>query len=162
MNLIVIKHIVPYLVWTDRVNLNMCLPTSERVYNKLSRVDLLRHDFRCIISTIKARLHLIEDTHNNAAKRGFLCKELFVMLVRPRYKRFIMVNYNFKLAVIAKLNEFTNGTKLHKETTISKEEAMEVARVARTVKKILLEKRSQELIDTQFIHNTHEDWQIIT
>ena len=39
---------------------------------------------------------------------------------------------------------------------------MEVARVARTVKKILLEKRSQELIDTQFIHNTHEDWQIIT
>ena len=74
----------------------------------------------------------------------------------------LAINYNFKLAVIAKLNEFTNGTKLHKETTISKEEAMEVARVARTVKKILLEKRSQELIDTQFIHNTHEDWQIIT
>jgi len=161
MNVDSLKHVFPYLDWTDRVNLNMSLPASERVFNKFNRIDLLTHDFRCIISTIKTRLHLIEDTHNNIAKRGFLCKELFVMLVRPRYKHFIMVNYNFKQSVIAKLNEFTNGTKLHKETTIPKEEALEMARVARTVKKILLEKRSQELIDTQFINNTHEDWQII-
>ena len=161
MNLIVLKYIFPYLDWQSRLDLNTTLPKPCRVITKFSSVDLLTHDFRCIINTIKTRLHLIEDVPNNTVKRGFLCKELFVMLTRPRYRFFINVNHNFKLCVLAKLGEFTNGTKLHKETNIPKEEAMEISKVARTVKKIILEKPLKCSLDLHFIHNTNEDWCII-
>jgi hypothetical protein len=161
MNLIVLKNIFPYLDWQSRLDLNTALPKPCRVITKFSSVDLLTHDFRCIINTIKNRLHLIEDTPNNTIKRGFLCKEIFVMLTRPRYRFFIDVNQNFKLCVLAKLGEFTNGTKLHKETNIPKGEAMEISKVARTVKKIILEKPFKISVDSHFIHNTKEDWSII-
>ena len=161
MNLIVIKNIFPYLDWKSRLELNTVLAKPCRIIVKFTSVDLLTHDFRCIINTIKNRLHLIEDTTNNTVKRGFLCKELFVMLTRPRYRRFIDVNHNFKLCVLAKLGEFTNGSKLHKETNIPKEEAMEISKVARTVKKILLEKNFKSGFDIEFIHNNKEDWHII-
>ena len=161
MNLIVLKNIFPYLDWQSRLDLNTALPKPCRVITKFSSVDLLTHDFRCIINTIKNRLHLIEDTPNNTIKRGFLCKELFVMLTRPRYRRFIDANHNFKLCVLAKLGEFTNGTKLYKETHIPKEEAIEISKVARTVKKIILEKACNSGFDTEFIHNTKEEWCII-
>ncbi len=161
MSINALKHVFPYLHWSDRINLNMSLPKSSRIYNKFNRVDLLTHDFRCIISTIKTRLYLIEDTFNNTTKRCFLCKELFVILVRPRYRYFIQVNHDFRLSVLAKLNEFTNGANLFKTSNIPKEDAMEMGRVARTVRKILLEKPAKNNTDSQFIHNTKEDWHII-
>lgn len=161
MNSIVLKHVFPYLDWNSRTNLNASLPKHERIFIKFNKVDLLTHDFRCIISTIKNRLYLIEDTYNDNLKRSFLCKELFVILVRPRYRHFIEVNYKFKHVVLAKLGEFTNGTKLHKETTIPKEEAMEISKIARTVKKILLEKANKSRLDLDFIPHTNEDWQLI-
>ena len=83
------------------------------------------------------------------------------MLTRPRYRHFIDANHKFKVCVLAKLGEFTNGTKLYKETNIPKEEAMEISKVARTVKKILLEKNFKSGFDIDFIHNTKEDWHII-
>jgi mannose/fructose/N-acetylgalactosamine-specific phosphotransferase system component IIB len=105
---------------------------------------------------------LIEETVNNIKKRSLLCKELFVILSRPRYKYFIEANYSFKQAVLAKLGEFTNGNTLHKTINVPKDDAMEISRIARTVKKILMEKTNRRKgSGSNLINNKPENWYLV-
>ncbi len=160
----VLKHsILPFLDWNSRLNLNIALPFEKRVLTRFSKSEVYTHDRLCIIQCLKEKLELISECVY--PKSVLLIREIFLMIIRPRYRFFIEsieaipLRNNF----IDKLNMYRSGSKIRLDHNfISIDEAMEIAKIARTVKKILLERpKWLRNNNCEYIKNTTEDWCII-
>ena len=101
----------PYLVWESRVNLNVALPKSSRVYTRFSREDCDRHENSVWVDIFKEKLTSFEN-RNTPQTRAEASYRLFEHFNNPRAYTLVERHLNFKMAVIERLLCFSDKKEL--------------------------------------------------
>lgn len=101
----------PYLDWESRVNLNVALPKSSRVYNRFSKEDCDRHEIHTWVPIFKEKLLCFEEAEV-AQTRAELSYVLFKHFDNPRSLILPMRHVNFKMCLIERLLYFADKKQL--------------------------------------------------
>jgi hypothetical protein len=97
----------PYLDWQSRVNLNVALPVSCRVYKRFSQEECDAHEIYIWTAIFKVYLTAFE-TGDSRQKRAELSYTLFNQFNNPRSFILPMRHVTFKMAVIGRLLYFAD------------------------------------------------------
>ena len=105
------KILSPYLDWETRLNLNIALPRSSRVYTRFSKEDCDRHEIHTWVPIFKEKLLCFEDAHV-AQARAEMTFQLFKQFDNPRSLILPMRHVNFKMSLIERLLYFADKKEL--------------------------------------------------
>lgn len=105
------KLLSPYLDWESRLNLNIALPKSSRVYNRFSKEDCDRHEIHTWVPIFKEKLLCFEEAQV-AQTRAELSYRLFKHFDNPRSLILPMRHVNFKMSLIERLLYFADKKQL--------------------------------------------------
>ena len=97
----------PYLDWQSRVNLNVALPVSCRVYKRFSQEECDGHEIYIWTEVFKVYLTAVE-TGDSRQKRAELSYALFKQFNNPRSFILPIRHVSFKMAVIERLLYFAD------------------------------------------------------
>ena len=97
----------PYLDWESRVNLNVALPVSCRVYKRFSQEECDGHEITVWIDIFKKYLTAVESTESRQTKAE-VSYTLFKQFNNPRSFILPVRHVTFKMAVIGRLLYFAD------------------------------------------------------
>ena len=96
------EHIIPYLNYEERINLNQCIPASERISRRMNKGSIEKHEQSVMVNTIRWYLEQIERGLEKNTKIKIITR-LFTLLLKPRYFSLIERHQSFRLSVINKI-----------------------------------------------------------
>lgn len=98
-------EIFPFLNYHERLNLNLCLPSQDRVRRKMLKNSMESHERAILVLTIKKYLDLHENGGLTLSKQLENMIKMFILLQTPRYFTLIEKHPNFRQCVIQKIRE---------------------------------------------------------
>jgi hypothetical protein len=101
-------QIFPFLDYTSRIHLNLCLPNWDRVPTKMNKMSMLKHDQDTCIATIRQIFDEIDGLEAGEKKFKILTK-LFKLNQLPRYFRLIQQNEGYRNMYILKIREVSEA-----------------------------------------------------
>lgn len=101
----VIRNIVEFLPYNERVEVNRCLPVDYRVVRKL---DSDAHNLKVKVSLMSRKLARVGETGENTLKRIRTVKEAFLYLLHTK-DTVLLTQKKFGNAIIQKTQEVLTG-----------------------------------------------------
>jgi len=135
MNSLAIKHIRGFLDWESRLNLNMVLPSANRVGNRICKETIQAHEKYVIIELFKNKMVDFEEL--NKIKKIRVISEVFVRLMQPRYKVLYLYNDSLRLTVFLRAGVFKNAKLNMSRDELQANDAKELAQKARCLQKLI-------------------------
>jgi hypothetical protein len=102
-------HIFPMLDFESRINLNQCLPPSDRVSKKFEAAFLQKHQRDICVSTIKSYLISLNDMATGD-KKYKLIKKMFKVMQTPIYMAFIKQYDDLRYSIVEKVIQMRDPT----------------------------------------------------
>jgi hypothetical protein len=96
-------EIFPYLNYQERINVNQCLPSHDRITRKMNKASIERHERDILIETIKKYLDNHDKPWFTADRQLVNMFLLFSILQKPRYFALIASHPVFRDCVILKI-----------------------------------------------------------
>ena len=121
----------PYLDWESRMNLNVALPMSCRVYKRFSQEDCDRHEIAVWVEIFKKYLTTVETVDNRQTKAE-VSYTLFNQFNNPRSFILPLRHVTFKMAVIGRLLYFGNKKDM-KKMGVSSELANKLSMISKNL-----------------------------
>ena len=99
-------YIFPCLDYESRINLNLCLPSWDRLSRRIDKKSMEMHDFKVVSQAITCVQYKILDSYEDTTEIFTLFTKLLKMHLLPRYFNIISSNDGYRNVTIRKISEF--------------------------------------------------------
>lgn len=101
-------ELIPFLNWSERINLNMVLPSAWRVSTKIKKKKILKHDCYAMAKEYSDKIQHF-DSLVNADERSIKFKQIMDSLNTQRGLNFIKKTRDFHEACINKTLDYMDA-----------------------------------------------------